>query len=170
MDSQQRQINAIAAIGKSTRVIGAANKLLWYIPEDLKRFKRLTSGHPVIMGRKTFESILSILGKPLPNRTNIVITRNDTYDAQGAEVVTSFEEALARGNEMDEEVFIIGGQQIYEQALPYTDRLYLTLVHSDSDGDAWFPPYEGVFTKEVERESNTTKSGLHYTWVILERP
>jgi len=164
------RISTVAALGVHTRTIGNNNKLLWNIPADLKRFKRITGGSPVIMGRKTFESILSILGNPLPGRTNIIVTRQPDYDARGADTVDSVEQAIekARGRNPGE-IFIIGGQQIYEQALPYIDRLYLTLVDSKKEGDTWFPPYEREFTKVLEREEHKTTDGLTYTWVTLER-
>ena len=157
------RISAIAAIGKKTRVLGKDNKLLWHIKEDRERVKRLTMGHPIIMGRKTFESI----GKPLPGRTTIVITRSPDFSAPGCIVVSSLEEALqkARGLEQ-EEIFIFGGGEIYRQALPYTDRLYLTLVDSDATGDTFFPDYH-KFTKEISREEK--KGDPPFTFLTLER-
>lgn len=150
-------------------VIGRQDKLMWPIPEDLKRFKRLTMGHPVIMGRKTFESILQSLGKPLPGRTNVVITRDPNYTHEGAVVVHSLEKAIEKASEIDsEEIFIGGGAQIYEQALPFTDRLYLTLIDDEKPGDAYFPPYEHLFTKKLAEESGEF-NGLKYKWVDLER-
>lgn len=161
-------VSAIAAIGKG-RVLGKENKLLWHIPEDLKRFRDITRGHPVIMGRKTFESILGYTGKPLPERTNIVVTRDVAWQHEGVVAVQSIEAAVERAKGADaKEVFIIGGAQIYEAALPYTDRLYLTLIDAEAEGDSFFPAYETEFTKktlEEKRESN----GLNYTWVDLER-
>ena len=154
---------------EENHAIGKDNHLLWHIPDDLKRFKALTLGHPVIMGRKTFESILSALGKPLPGRTNIVITRNTGYRHEGATIAHSLEEAIAKAREIDsEEIFIGGGSEIYRQALSYVDRLYLTLIDDEKDGDAFFPEYEKEFTKktlEEERDWN----GLKYRWVNLER-
>ena len=150
-------------------VIGRQDKLMWPIPEDLKRFKRLTMGHPVIMGRKTFESILQSLGKPLPGRTNIVVTRDQSYTPEGAVVVHSLEEALQKAGGVDQkEIFIGGGAQIYEQALPLADRLYLTLIDDEKPGDAYFPPYEHLFTKKLAEEIGE-HNGLKYTWVDLER-
>lgn len=142
---------------------------MWPIPEDLKRFKRLTMGHPVVMGRKTFESILSSLGKPLPGRTNIVVTRDVGYAPEGAVVTHSLEEALEKARAVDqEEIFIGGGAQIYEQALPSADRLYLTLIDDEKPGDAFFPAYEHLFTKKIAEESGE-HNGLHYTWADFER-
>jgi dihydrofolate reductase len=156
-------ISIVAAIGRN-REIGHGNELLWHIPDDLKRFKSLTSGHPVIMGRKTFESI----GKPLPNRTNIVITRDKNWRHEGAKVAHSLEDAIATASLIDPEIFIIGGAQIYEQALPHADRLYLTLIDDSKEGDAFLPPYEHLFTKKVFEEKREW-NGLAYTWVDLER-
>lgn len=154
----------IAAIGATTRSLGRNNELLWRIPDDLKRFKALTRGHVVVMGRKTYESI----GRPLPDRTNIVVTRDTAKEIPGCIVVDSIEKALevARQHE-HEEIFIIGGAQIYSQALPIADKLYLTLVESDEQGDVFFPPYPD-FTKVTFKESHSW-NGLDYTWVDLER-
>jgi len=163
------RISAFVAIGDN-RVIGKGNGLLWRMPNDLPRFKELTMGHPVVMGRKTFESILEILGKPLPGRTNIVITRDSSWSYPDAVVVHSVTDALARAAEIEtEEVFIIGGGQIYTEALPYTDRLYLTRIHDAKEGDTFFPAYEDEFTKELSRESHEA-DGIRYDWVTLERP
>ena len=126
-------LSIIVAIAREG-VIGCHNKLLWHITEDMKYFRRVTTGHPVIMGRKTFESI----GRPLPGRTNIVITRNRTYDAPGCTVVDSIEEALTH-IAPEEEAFVIGGGEIYAQALPMCDRLYITDVDADYHGDTFFP-------------------------------
>ena len=148
------RVSMVAAIGRN-RELGRGNELLWHIPEDLKRFKALTLGHPVIMGRKTFESI----GKPLPGRTNLVVSRS----------ALSLEDALAQAKKLDkEEVFIIGGVQIYEQALPYADRLYLTLIEDTKEADAFFPEYEKLFTKKVSEEPREYE-GLQYRWVTLEK-
>ncbi len=161
----------IAAVGMG-RVLGKDNRLLWNIPEDLKRFKALTLGHPCIMGRKTFESIVAMLGKPLPGRTNIVLVKPDE-DASviaGADVVIahSIPEALQKAHSLDNEVFVIGGAQIYAQALQHADRLYLTLIDDDKEGDAFFPEYETLFTKKVSEEDGES-GGLKYRWVTLEK-
>jgi dihydrofolate reductase len=170
-------INAIVAMG-AKRVIGRKNGLLWPIPDDLKRFKELTMGHPVIMGRKTFDSILSTLKKPLPSRTNIIITRDPSFlSRQGLDIhraalciVGSLEEALEKAKKMPggDEIFIIGGAQIYEQSLPFVERLYLTLVDSEEEGDAYFPAYEHLFTKKTSEESRQ-HNDLKYKWVTLEK-
>lgn len=128
------KISLIAAVAEN-RVIGQDNDLPWHLPADLKRFKALTTGHVIVMGRKTFESI----GRPLPNRRSVVITRNPEYRAPGASVVASFEEALEQAAG-DDEVFVIGGATIFAQALPQADSLYLTLVHAEPPGDVRFPP------------------------------
>lgn len=141
------KISIIAAIG-SNRELGKNNKLLWHLPEDLKRFKQLTIGHTVVMGRKTFESI----GRPLPRRFNIVITRDKSYKARGCIVVYTFEEALHHAWEVEkEEIFVIGGGQIYEEAMKYTDRLLLTLVKGSFEADTFFPDYS-MFKKIIKKE------------------
>ena len=160
-------ISVIAAISEN-RAIGKNNQLLFRIPEDLKRFKTITSGHPVIMGRKTFESI----GQPLPGRTNIVVTHDRNFHAQGLIVVHSLQEAIksafAKATADKKEIFIIGGASIYAQALPFADKLYLTLVNQEyPEADAFFPDYS-EFNKIISEEKRTY-DGLAYTWVTLER-
>lgn len=181
------KISIIAAIGEENRALGKNNKLLWYIPEDLKRFKELTKGHVVIMGRKTYESI----GKLLPERLNIIVTRDSqSYIASNPELVSgsdykkrsrnkfgmttigvvsnSLDEALKIvETRNDREVFIIGGGQIYEQAMPLADRLYLTLVEGEFEADTFFPDYS-EFKKVVSQEKG--ESGKYrYTFFILEK-
>ncbi len=162
------KVSAIAAIGKR-RELGKDNKLIWKIPDDLKRLKALTIGHPVIMGRKTFDSVIAYIGKPLPERPNIVVTRDSLWSHEGVIVAHSVEDAIQVAKQLDpSEVFIIGGTQIFESALPQIEKLYLTLVDAEADADAFFPPYETEFTKKVfeeEREWN----GIKYRWVDLER-
>jgi len=206
------------AVTKKDAAIGNGGKLLFRISDDLKRFKALTKGHPVIMGRKTFESI----GRPLPERTNIVVTRNPDFKAEGVTIVNSLEKAIAKASSLlksplvkgvpesaragvvipasnsannppasersapfskgdfQNEIFIIGGGEIYKQGLPYTDKLYLTIVESDAEGDVFFPnrasptgtspDWRKDFAKEVFREERfDEKTGLHYTWIDLER-
>lgn len=163
------RVSAIAAIGRN-RVLGKDNQLLWHIPDDLKRFKKLTLDHSVIMGRKTFESILSSLGKPLPGRTNIVVTRDASWQHEGVIAAASIEDAIMKAAKASgaDEVFIGGGGEIYHQALPFTDRLYLTLVEDDKEGDSFFPEYEDAFKKVVADESREYEE-LKYRWVDLER-
>lgn len=127
-------ITIIVAMGKN-REIGADNQLLWHLPKDLKHFKELTSGHPIIMGRKTYESI----GKPLPNRTNIVISRKNDWFEEGILIVGSIKEALKFAKKIDENVFIIGGGTIYEQTIDLADQLEVTLVDAELKADTFFP-------------------------------
>lgn len=156
-------------MSRRRRAIGNKGKLLWHIPEDMKRFKRLTMGHPVIMGRKTFESIVGYIGTPLPGRMNIIVTRDPNYTHEGVTVVSSIEEALKKARTLDtEEIHIGGGSDIYAQVLPFVDRLYLTIVDDEPEADAFFPDY-GEFTEVVERESRE-HNGLKYEWLTLERP
>lgn len=159
-------ISAIAAIGKN-REIGKNNELLWKIPEDTKYFRDTTSGHPVIMGRKTWESMHS---RALPNRTNIVVTRNPDFKAEGAIAVTSVESAIAqaKGHPGDDEIFIIGGAEIYKLALPLTDRLYITMVNGTFDADAFFPEYP-EFIKVIQKSEVMTSGSHKYYYITLER-
>jgi dihydrofolate reductase len=124
-------VKIIVATSKN-KVIGDSNSLIWHLPADLKRFKELTTGNPIVMGRKTYESI----GRPLPNRRNIIITRDTKYEVDGCEIVNSLEEALMICNN---NCFIIGGGEIYRQSMEIADQIYLTLVHEDFEGDTTFP-------------------------------
>lgn len=162
------RLSIIAAVGEK-RVIGKDTTLLWHLPGDLKRFKTLTSGHPVIMGRKTWESLPSSV-RPLPGRTNIVVSREAAYAAPGAEVTPSFEAALKVAKEAPgaEEIFVIGGGMLYALALPYADCLYLTLVDDAAEGDTFFPPYEDLFTKKLSEEPHE-ENGIRYRWITLEK-
>lgn len=130
------------------RVIGKSNAMPWHLPADLKHFKKITSGKPVVMGRKTFESI----GKALPNRRNIVISRNADYIAPGCELVNSLSSALSLVADQPE-VCIIGGAQIFQEALPMADRLYLTFIDLDVEGDTFFPQWDPTQWKEISRET-----------------
>lgn len=160
------KISIVVAVTRENAAIGNGKELLFRISDDLKRFKNLTTGHPLIFGRKTFESI----GRPLPNRTNIIVTKNPDFKAEGCIAVSSLEEAIKRAGEIDSEIFIGGGGEIYKQALPLTDKLYLTLVDSDAQGNVFFPDWRRDFTKEVFREERFDEAtGLKYTWVDLER-
>ncbi len=154
-------------IGKTDLGVG---RLLWSIPDDLKRFKELTMGHPVIMGRKTFESVLSYLKKPFPGRTSIVITHDPDYKHEGVVITNSITDALkkAKNSPGSDEIFITGGGQIYEQALPFTDRIYLTLVEGEYDADTFFPDYS-QFKKVLNKKEMQTTDGLKFTWLTLER-
>lgn len=156
-------INLIAAIGEN-RELGKDNKLLWHIPEDMKRFQTLTTDHVVIMGRKTYESI----GKALPNRINIIITKDKTYQAPDCIITYSLEEAihLAKTKEQ-KEIFIIGGGQIYEQAMKYADKLYLTVIEKEFPADTFFPDFT-AFTKVIEKKQRFYKK-YRYEFLTLER-
>lgn len=144
-------------------VIGGDNKLLWHIPEDLKHFKALTLGKPVIMGRKTYDSI----GRPLPNRPNIVITRQDTWTAPGVTVAKSLEDALKTAENLgSEEIMVIGGAQIYAQALPFATRVYLTRIHKAYDGDARFPQLPEKEWQETQRQQGAE---AFYEFITYQR-
>ena len=157
-------VSVIVAVAENG-VIGDKNTLLWHISEDLRNFKRVTSGHPVIMGRKTFDS----LGRPLPNRTNVVITRQN-LEIEGCKVVHSLEEALSLFSP-EEELFVIGGAQIYAEALPLADRFYLTRVHHAYEGDTSFPKWnESEWNlMESERFERGEKYEYPFTIEIYER-
>ncbi|UGQ48446.1 dihydrofolate reductase [Massilia endophytica] len=144
--------------------IGIDNTLPWRLPEDLAHFKRTTSGHPIIMGRKTYESI----GRPLPNRRNIVVTRNADWRAEGVEAVPSLEaaRALVQGGA---EAFIIGGAQVYRQALPLADTVIRTEIAKSFECDAFFPELPAGEWQETARESHVSEAGLPYAFVTLRR-
>lgn len=157
------RISMIVAVDE-TRAIGKDNRLLWDIPEDLKRFKRLTSDHAVIMGENTYRSI----GRPLPNRTNIVVTLDRQLELPDCLVVHSIDEAFAAAREHErEEVFVIGGASIYAQCLPRIERLYLTLVRGVHEADTFFPDYS-EFGKIIGQEEGKDDKYRH-TYLILER-
>lgn len=164
-------IVALIAAMAHNRVIGRANTLPWRLPADMAHFKALTTGHPVLMGRKTFES----LGRPLPNRTNIVVTRDRQFQPQGGRVAHSIDAALNIAAEHldndNPEVFVIGGEQLYKQMLPHADRLYLTLVDAEVEGDAWFPDFEWHEWREVDRRTHPIdpKNPHACTFLTLER-
>lgn len=170
-------ISIIVAMDEK-RGIGKDNKLLWHIPEDLQRFKKLTSGHPIIMGRKTYESI----GRVLPNRTNIIVTRDQSYNIPGAIICHSLNEAIQKSegilkpasqrgeraqDDTKKEIFIIGGGQIFQQALPLASKLYLTIVEGNFDADTFFPDYS-EFNKIVKREKKQNEH-YKYSFLVLER-
>lgn len=157
-------ISLIAILGKNNE-IGKDNQLLCHLPSDLKRFKAITSGHTVIMGRKTFESLLN---GPLPNRRNVVISRNKALVVEGAEIYASLDHALLKSiNET--EVFIIGGAQIYAQALPVADKLYLTRIHASfPEADAFFPSVDWNKWNEVNRETFPADEKNPYPFAFVE--
>jgi dihydrofolate reductase len=159
----------VAGMSHPSRVIGNNNSLLWHIPDDLKRFKRLTMGHPIIMGRKTFESIVEILGKPLPGRTNIIITRNTDFQYEGIKVVHSLDAAfMTASTENPTEIHIGGGSEIYTQALPYVDKIYVTWFFDNSHGDSHFPVFENDF-RDVLSHPPQTHNGTTFQWVDYVR-
>ena len=156
----------------SNNVIGRDNKLPWYLPNDLKYFKQVTFGKPVIMGRKTWESLKG----PLPGRTNIVITRQPDYVADGAKVVATLDDAVAMAEnvafiEGQEEAVIMGGAEIYSLALPQADRLYLTEVHANVEGDTFFPEYDASEWQQIAREDFAAEgpNPYDYSFVVYER-
>ncbi|MBV9349720.1 MAG: dihydrofolate reductase [Patescibacteria group bacterium] len=158
------RVSAIAAISSRDRGLGKDNDLLWKIPEDLKRFRELTTGHPIIAGRKNFESI----GRPLPERTNIIVTRDEKYAKEGILIAHSVEEAIEKAKALDnEEIFVIGGGEIYRAALPYTDRLYLTVIEGEKEADVFFPDYAEF--KNVLSQERKESDGIKYENITLER-
>ena len=152
-------VAAVAANG----IIGANGQLPWRLPEDLKHFKRLTMGHPIIMGRRTWESLKG----PLPGRDNIVVTRTPGYDAPGAAVASSLEAALALclGESV---VFVIGGNQLFAESLPIAAGLVMTEIQRDFEGDTWFPDYDRSRWKETQRERHVTTDGMKFDFVLYE--
>jgi len=164
MTQKKPRVSVIAAPARN-RVIGIGNRLPWRLPEDLAHFKALTLNHPILMGRKTFES----LGRPLPGRTNIVITRTPGYRRDGCLVADSVPAALALCRDAAE-VFFIGGAELYAQALPLADRLYLTEIQAEVEGDAWFPDYDRAPWREVSRDRRSDEAaGLEYHFVVYDR-
>ncbi|WP_299683177.1 dihydrofolate reductase [uncultured Tenacibaculum sp.] len=159
-------ITIIAAIGQNNE-LGKDNDLIWHLPADLKRFKKVTSGHHILMGRNTFESI----GKPLPNRTSVIITRNNDYFKDGCLIADSIEKAIELTEGKD--AFIIGGAQIYEQTLQkkLADRLDITIVHKTFEADVYFPEIDTSIWKEVSREDFKAdeKNKYDYSFVSYER-
>ena len=169
------RLSLIVAMAKN-RTIGLDGAMPWHIPEDLKFFKRVTMGHPVIMGRKTYQSI----GAALPGRTNIVVTRNKDFEAADADVVHDLSEALTKAKATEElwrpdggreEIFVIGGADIYGQALPEAQRIYMTEVHQEHPGDAFFPELAEGEWKETDRQDRDpeTPGGTAYSLAILDR-
>lgn len=162
------RISLIGAMGER-RVIGAGGKIPWHLPADFKHFKEITTGHPVIMGRKTFESI----GRALPGRTNIIITRDAAYHADGVVVVASPEAALAaaRGAEGADEAFVLGGGEVYKLFLEQADKVYLTEVLGSFEGDAFFPELDGEEWNLIEEKKNDKdeKNPFDFTYLTYER-
>ena len=160
-----RRIAIIAAVAEN-RVIGIENRLPWSLPDDLRRFRALTTGHSVVMGRKTWDSI----GKPLAGRQNIIVSRNPDLRATGAQIAASFEQALTLVA-MPDPVFVIGGEALYRKALPVADLLFLTEVHRDFAGDAFFPDYPRSLWEEISREPHRLDGGrgLAYDFATYRR-
>jgi dihydrofolate reductase len=161
-------ISIIVAVAKDN-VIGKDNKLLWHISEDLKRFKRITTNKKMIMGRKTFQSLPGIL----PNREHIIITRDKNFiiDSDKVEIVHDLSSLLEMYSKCEEEIFIIGGAEIYKQFLPYAQKLYLTKVEEAFEGDTYFPKinYDEFKTEYISEQFTDEKNGLHYTFIDLKR-
>ena len=159
-------LSCIVAVSENG-VIGRKNELPWKLSADLRRFKQLTTGHAIIMGRKTFDSI----GRPLPNRTSIVMTRDLGYESPGVVVVHSFDQAVA-ACEDQQEAFVIGGEAVFREALPRSQRLYLTRVHKNVEGDAYFPEAElaGWKLLQQERHPEGDKNDYPFTFCVYERP
>jgi dihydrofolate reductase len=157
------RIYLIAAVA-SNGVIGAGGQLPWHLAEDLRHFKKLTLGHPIVMGRKTWES----LGKALPGRENIVVTGSPGYEAPGAAVASSLSGALAlcAGEEL---VFIIGGHRLFAESLPLASGLVLTEIKRDYEGDTWFPEFDRSDWREAQREAHTAADGMRFDFVLYER-
>ncbi|WP_129713738.1 dihydrofolate reductase [Pedobacter sp. SYP-B3415] len=158
-------VSLIVAMAEN-RAIGKDNQMLWHLPEDLRHFKKITAQHPVIMGRKTFESI----GRALPLRKNIVISRNPHLDIQGVELMNSLDTAIRLAEGADE-IFVIGGAEIYKQALPLADKLYLTTVHSSFEGDAYFPEVDFSEWEKTgeERHEKDEKHAFAFTFSEWKR-
>ncbi|MGC9469981.1 MAG: dihydrofolate reductase [Bacteroidales bacterium] len=161
-----KTISIIVAIAQN-RAIGKDNRLLWHIPGDLKRFKKLTSGHAVIMGKKTYESLPV---RPLPDRTNIVLTDNPEERIDGCVMAYSLEDAVAKCPENDES-FVIGGGSVYRQFMPLADKLYITLVHRDYEADTFFPEIDTGMWKEISCEHHEAEGNLDtgFSYIIYER-
>ncbi|MDB5030730.1 dihydrofolate reductase [Mucilaginibacter sp.] len=157
-------VSIVVAISEN-HAIGKDNKLLWHLPKDLKHFKEITTGGTVIMGRKTYDSV----GRPLPNRRNIIITRQ-LITIEGCEVANSIDAALALCKD-EAEVFIVGGAEIYKQAMHLTDKIYLTIVHADFEADTYFPEIKAAIWKETDRQDHEPdeKNALPYSFITLER-
>jgi dihydrofolate reductase len=154
----------------SNRTIGRNNELPWYLPDDLKYFKSVTMGKPIVMGRKTFDSI----GRPLPGRLNIVITRNNEWRHAGVETASSLQQAVTiaaekTAAEHTQEVMVIGGEEIYRAAIELADRLYITRVQAQVQGDAFFPEYDETGWQEVSRQEPTVQGDPPYFFQVLER-
>ena len=157
------KLSIIVAVANDN-VIGINNSMPWHLPEDLKRFRTLTTGHHIVMGRKTYES----LGSLLAGRTTVIVTRNTDYVVEGAIVAHSVEEALAVCTD-DEEVFLIGGAELYQQGIVHADKIYMTEVHADFEGDAFLPSFDLTQWDEDAREAHVAENGLSFSYVTYVR-
>jgi len=159
-------VTIMAAIA-ANNALGKDNQLIWHLPADLKRFKKTTLNHAVIVGRKTYES----LGKPLPNRTNIIITRDKNYQVEGCVIVNSLKAALKAALKVDENPFILGGAEIYKQAMQFADILDITFVHHQFEADVFFPEIDKTIWKETSSENFKADENnkYDYSFVTFER-
>lgn len=157
------KLSTIVAIANN-RVIGINNTLPWHLPEDLKRFRALTMGHHIIMGRKTYDS----LGRLLPGRTTVIVTRNQDYKVEGALVAHSLQAAIALCKD-DDEAFLIGGAELYQDGLRHSDKLYITEIDLDVTGDAHFPDFDSSQWQEIVREAHVSEQGLKFNYVTYQR-
>ena len=166
MSFQNLEVVHVVAMDQQ-RCIGQGNQLPWHISADLKHFKEITSGHTVVMGRTTFESILTRLGKPLPNRRNVVLTRDPAFASHGVEIIHNIEDIRSLGDD----IFIIGGAQVYAVTIHTADRLYVTEVHTRIDGDAHFPAIDRAIWCEASRQKHFSdeKNQYAYDFVVYER-
>ena len=165
-----KPIISLIAAASENNIIGKNNQLLWYLPSDLKYFKDQTAGKPVIMGRKTFDSIIQTLGRPLPNRQNIVITRNDDFSYENVLKTNNLVEAIQLAGEVPE-IMIIGGGSIYEQALPVADKIYLTRVHHVFEGDVFFPTLNEAEWQKIKEDKYAAddKNEYSYTFIVYKK-
>lgn len=156
-------LSLIVAVS-SNGVIGINNTLPWHLPEDLKRFRALTTGHHIIMGRKTYES----LNRLLPDRTTVIVTRNRSYMVPGAVMAHSLEDAIAQcGN--DNEAFLIGGAELYAEGFKHADKLYLTEIHAEFEGDAFLPAFDLKQWQEISRETHMSAKGFSFSYVTYTK-
>ncbi|MCC3357084.1 dihydrofolate reductase [Bacillus sp. REN16] len=159
-------ISLLLAMDKN-QLIGKDNDLPWRLPADLAYFKRVTMGHAIIMGRKTYDSI----GRPLPGRENIIVTRDTSYKAEGCKVIHSIDEIVKLREETDQELFVIGGAEIFKMILPYSDRLYITEIEEEFEGDTYFPAFNKNEWKVISKEKGIKdeKNPYDYTFIVYEK-
>ncbi|RFB16869.1 dihydrofolate reductase [Bacillus sp. HNG] len=159
-------ISLLLAMDKN-QLIGKDNDLPWRLPADLAYFKRVTMGHPIIMGRKTYDSI----GRPLPGRENIIVTRDTSYKAEGCKVIHSIDEIVKMSEETEQELFVIGGAEIFKEILPYSDRLYITVIDEEFEGDTYFPAFDKAEWQVISKEKGIKdeKNPYEYTFLVYEK-